>query len=155
MALKELPNNEIPNILYVLTIECSDECTRAEIARKMNNIPTMYYKKFLWDNTDSLFYIGSGNINTSKQLVDYISNVSESISAANAGTSVTFFLEENTYLFCNPCIGPQSPTRWHCWTNGRHVSIREDDGLLYESNLDLKNLIIDMCINPQEYNEHH
>lgn len=46
---------------------------------------------------------------------------------------------------------PTTFSQWHCWHHGNHSWIDAADGLLYESELDLPDLLIDMGEHPESY----
>lgn len=126
------------NICFLLSVEGpADE--RRVLAERMNGHNILSYKKFLWqkDNMNISFYVGSGS-------EDMTADVISSISAAVDGLpSLTAFMEE----MCEPATF----VRWHCWHHGNHSWIDAADGLLYESGLDLPDLLIDMGEHPEKY----
>lgn len=83
------------------------------------------------------FYIGNGSESDAGDIVN-------SVSAAVDGLpNLTAFLEE--------MHDPTTSSQWHCWHHGNHSWIDAADGLLYESELDLPDLLIDMGEHPERY----
>ena len=75
------------------------------------------------------FTIGNGSESDAGDIVN-------SVSAAVDGLpNLTAFLEE--------MHDPTTFSQWHCWHHGNHSWIDAADGLLYESELDLPDLLID------------
>lgn len=86
---------------------------------------------------DISFYIGDGSESD-------VGDIVNSISAAVDGLSnLTAFMEEMR--------DPTTFTQWHCWHHGNHSWIDAADGLLYESELELPDLLIDMGEHPEKY----
>ena len=118
-----MPNSE--KIFFFLSVEGpSDE--RLTCAERLNGHRILWHKKFLWqkESMGISFYIGNG---------------SESDGLPN----LTAFLEE--------MHDPTTFSQWHCWHHGNHSWIDAADGLLYESELDLPDLLIDMGEHPERY----
>lgn len=128
----------LEKIIFLLSVEGpSDE--RLAFAERMNGHRILFYKKFLWqeENMDVSFYIGSSSKSEAGDVVN-------SISAAVDGLpNLTVFLEEMHDLI--------TLSQWHCWHHGNHSWIDAADGLLYESELELPDLLIDMGEHPEKY----
>ena len=57
----------------------------------------------------------------------------------------------NLTAFLEVMHDPTTFSQWHCWHHGNHSWIDAADGLLYESELDLPDLLIDMGEHPESY----
>lgn len=128
----------LEKIIFLLSVEGpSDE--RLAFAERMNGHRILWHKKFLWqkESMDISFYIGDGSESD-------VGDIVNSISAAVDGLSnLTAFMEEMR--------DPTTFTQWHCWHHGNHSWIDAADGLLYESELELPDLLIDMGEHPEKY----
>lgn len=131
-----MPNSG--KIFFFLSVEGpSDE--RLTCAERLNGHRILWHKKFLWqkESMGISFYIGNGSESDAGDIVN-------SVSAAVDGLpNLTAFLEE--------MHDPTTFSQWHCWHHGNHSWIDAADGLLYESELDLPDLLIDMGEHPERY----
>lgn len=124
-------------IYYRLSYEC-EENIRHRITEKMLSSRILILREFLYpQNPNVILYIGKGGLET---IPEVIGNISEAV-ASNPG--VIAFLEEEH----------QKPemTKWHCWHNGWHAAIADDNGVLYQTELPLRDLLLEMCLKPDRY----
>lgn len=128
----------LEKIIFLISVEGpSDE--RLAFAERMNGHPILWHKKFLWqkESMDISFYIGDGSESDAGDIVSIISAAVEDL------PNMTAFMEEMR--------DPTTFTQWHCWYHGNHSWIDAADGLLYESELELPDLLIDMGEHPEKY----
>lgn len=126
------------NITYCLSVEGPKQNRQSFSERIMEN-SCLSYKKFLWPSFDTSFYIGHGTPETEDRLV-------KDINAAVSGF-------QNLIVFLEESEDNMSSLRWHCWNSNRHAFIEANDGLLYESELDLRDLLLDLCKHPERYSD--
>lgn len=128
----------LEKIIFLLSVEGpSDE--RLAFAEHMNGHRILWHKKFLWqkESMDISFYIGYGSESDVGDIVNIIS------AAVDGLSNLTAFMEEMR--------DPTTFTQWHCWHHGNHSWIDAADGLLYESELELPDLLVDMGEHPEKY----
>lgn len=125
-------------LCFLLSVEGPSN-ERLSFAERMNGHSILFYKEFLWqkDAMDISFYIGSGSENDAAEVISNISTAIEGL------PNLTAFMEE--------MAEPTTFNQWHCWHQGKYSWIDAADGLLYESELDLRDLLLDMGEHPERY----
>lgn len=125
-------------IYFLLSVE-GPSSERLTFAERMNGHRILFYKKFLWqrENINISFYIGSGYESETDNIINSISTAVDGLS------NLTAFMEE--------MHDPTTFSQWHCWYHGNHSWIDAADGLLYESGLEFRDLLIDMAEYPENY----
>lgn len=125
------------NIYFHLSVEGNqDDCL--EFSHSLCQHPVLMRKEFLWPTSQQVgLYVGRGNEETAKEVVGSIT------AAVKALPDLIVFLEEDRE--------PTTYSKWHCWNSNRHAFIEANDGLLYESKFDLRDLLLDLCKHPERY----
>lgn len=125
------------NIYFHLSVEGNqDDCL--VFSQSLCQHPVLMRKAFLWPVSQQVgLYVGRGNEKTAKEVIGDITT------AVAALPNLIVFLEEDRE--------PTTCSRWHCWNSNRHAFIEANDGLLYESKLDLRDLLLDLCKHPERY----
>lgn len=127
------------SIYFHLSVEGNqNDCL--EFSHSLCQHPVLMRKEFLWPTSQQVgLYVGRGNEKTAKEVVGDITT------AVAALPDLVVFLEEDRE--------PTTCSKWHCWNSNRHAFIEANDGLLYESKFDLRDLLLDLCKHPERYSD--